>query len=358
MLWTQGTSLVTPASRSASADGRLTAPFVQNCCSPKILDNLFLHLRPSDQEPTEYKQNILEFLYCRTDFFTLVLRNQRWEYTLKPGALRCRANNWADLQSLMKHKHWGHSAPGMLESKSNCQQNKTKKQRKKMQPSRKKNCILFSSLKINRLLKFKLMQALQSQTDILERRLQLREGNSSDFQACVATLNGLRAPTSTSQSILFLPHQPLSPPSPSHALTLHAMLCTEKEEQKVPFHPLQGPFLRAIGFQHKGLVPAAAPSKFCQCFPSAPTCGSGSHQKLGGQGRASPKVVSQQLPQAGAQHWVWITEKGKSAGALACAKAAGSCRKNPCARCEGGLRDSMVCNLGRGKGLPLRHATA
>lgn len=202
------------------------------------------------------------------------------------------------------------------------------------------------------------MQVLQSQTDILERRLQLREGNNSDFQACVATLYGLRVPTSTFQSILFLPHQPLSPPSPSHALALHATLCIEKEEQKVPFHPLQGPFLRAIGFQRKALVPAAAPSKFCQCFPSAPTCGSGSHQMLGGQGRASPKVVSQQLPQAGAQHWVWITEKGKSAGALACAKAAGSCRKNACARCEGGLRDSMVCNLGRGKGLPLRHATA
>lgn len=61
------------------------------------------------------------------------------------------------------------------------------------------------------------------------------------------------------------------------------------------------------------------------------------------------------LPQAEPQCWVWITETENSA---ACAKAVGSGGKNTCARCEGGLRELMVCNLGRGKGLPLRHATA
>lgn len=51
------------------------------------------------------------------------------------------------------------------------------------------------------------MQALQSQTDILESRLQLSEGSNSYFQACVATY-GLRAPKGAFKSFLLLPQQP------------------------------------------------------------------------------------------------------------------------------------------------------
>lgn len=157
-------------------------------------------------------------------------------------------------------------------------------------------------------------------------------------------------------------------PSPAACLVLPAEATCWPSQQAVHrkggakglFHPLQGPFSCAFGFQgEKGLVLAAAHSPSFACASHLPPkCGSGSHQTLGGQGRASPEVVLEQLPQAGPRHWVWITEKGKSAGALACAKAAGPHRKNRLCKMRGRSAGLDVCNLGRGKGLPLRHATA
>lgn len=80
------------------------------------------------------------------------------------------------------------------------------------------------------------MRALQSQSDTPESRLELREGNNSHFQACVATQYGLIAPRSAFQSILLLPHWPTQSSQPKPRTGPHAVLCAEKEEQKVLFH--------------------------------------------------------------------------------------------------------------------------
>ena len=144
-----------------------------------------------------------------------------------------------------------------------------------------------------------------------------------------------------------------SPPSPSHVLALMPHRA-QKGRSKKAFSTLCKILSRVLltSRMSKELVPAAAPSQVWPTFPIRPTvCGLG----LGGRGKASPEVFSQR---AGPQRWLWISEKGKPAGALACAQAAGSHCENTCARWEGGLRDSVVCNVRRGKGLPLRHAAA
>lgn len=120
---------------------------------------------------------------------------------------------------------------------------------------------------------------LRSQTDTLESRFQI------PVCRCVH-------PEGAFQFFLLLPHQPAQSSQPKPHAGLQATQCTEKEEQNGLSHPLQGAFPCASGFQHqKGTVLPAAPSRFCLCFPSAPTWGSSSHQKLAGWGRDSNFAV-------------------------------------------------------------------
>lgn len=206
------------------------------------------------------------------------------------------------------------------------------------------------------------MQTLQSQTDILESRLQLHEGNNSHFQAYVATPYGLRAPRCAFQSILFLPHQP--PPYPVlPAQAMHWPSCHavhRKRGTKQPFPPSARSLLMCFGLvAQEGTGTSSSPLQILPVHPICSQVGFGLSPNAGGPGESQPQGIFAAVTPGRTPARGMDGREGEVCGTTClCKKAAGSRRKNACARWEGGPRESTVCNLGRGKGPPLRHAAA
>lgn len=184
------------------------------------------------------------------------------------------------------------------------------------------------------------MQVLRSHTDIHDSRLQVHDERAAMY---------VLSPKGAFQSFLLLTqHLPSSPRLKPHAVP-QTMQCTEKEQQKGLFHPLHRSL--PVCFWLSVWEGTSACSSPLQAVSSTPPVQSGLCTQRWGPGRATPRQLlrgyQRQDPGAGRG----LGRRGSLREPLPVLELPGSPRENACARCESPA-GPVVCNVGRGKGLP------